>query len=202
MHSPVGDSPLLDAATMLRAYSIGLFPMAESRTDSTLCWVQPRERGIIPLDDRFHLPRSLAKALRRADYRLRYDCDFATIVTACAEARPESWINPTLEKLYNALYQQGYGHSVEVYDLDNRLIGGLFGIALGGVFFGESMFSRRTNASKIALVSLVNHLRDSGFGLLDCQFYTDHLGRFGAFKIDHADYLTRLQSALTLAARW
>lgn len=183
---------------LLRAYSIGLFPMSESADDPEIFWVSPDMRGILPLDERFHVSQSLAKFIRKAPFDIRIDHDFSGVMRACAEARPErpvTWINETIFRLYTALHHLGHAHSVEAYE-DGELVGGLYGVSLGSAFFGESMFSRRTNASKVCLVALVEHLRAKGFTLLDTQFTTDHLKTFGAIDIAQDDYLVLLDEAM------
>lgn len=182
---------------MLAAYAGGIFPMAESRDDPGLHWIDPRRRGIFPLDG-FHLSRSLRRAIRRGDYQIRTDASFDAVVRACA-ARPETWINAALERVYAELHARGHAHSLEVWQ-DGTLAGGVFGITLGGAFFGESMFSARTNASKIALAYLVDRLREAGFTLFDTQFLTPHLASLGAVEIPRADYHRRLHAALAIGA--
>lgn len=188
---------------LLSAYAVGMFPMANDYHDTTIHWIEPRRRGIIPLDG-FHVPRSLKKALRQGRFELRVDADFAAVMRACAAPtpeRPRTWLNPELIGLYVELHRRGHAHSVEAW-AEGRLVGGLYGVKLGGAFFGESMFSRATDASKVALVELIGRLRAGGFALLDTQFVTDHLQRFGAIEISRADYLGRLRRALPLAARF
>ncbi len=188
---------------LLKAYAYGVFPMAKSRGDETVYWVQPKLRGVLPLDQ-FHLPRSLRKTLRRGEFEVTIDKAFGDILDGCAEAapdRPDTWINDRIIRLFTELYNAGAAHSVEVW-MDGELAGGLYGLAMGGAFFGESMFSRRTDASKIALCHLVAMLRVGGFTLLDTQFITEHLARFGAVEISQSDYLAELQSALTRSARF
>lgn len=183
---------------LLRAYSIGLFPMAESADDPEIFWVSPEIRGILPLDDRFHVSHSLAKLIRKKPFDVHFDHDFPAVMRACAEAapdRPSTWINGTIYKLYCALHRFGHAHSVEAYE-DGALVGGLYGVSLGSAFFGESMFSRRTNASKVCLVALVERLREKGFTLLDTQFTTEHLKTFGAIDIPKEDYLALLEDAM------
>lgn len=182
---------------LLRAYSIGLFPMAESADDPELYWVEPEMRGIIPLDA-FHVSKSLAKAMRRQPFEIRINSAFADVMKKCAEEapdRPSTWINDTIHSLYNTLHTFGHAHSVEAFEGD-ELVGGLYGVSLGAAFFGESMFSRRTNASKICLVHLVEHLRQRGFLLLDTQFTTDHLKTFGAVDVPRKDYAKLLEAAM------
>lgn len=183
---------------LLRAYSIGLFPMAESADDPEIFWVSPEMRGILPLDERFHVSHSLAKFIRRKPFDVRFDHDFPAVMRACAEAtpeRPSTWINGTIHRLYSALHHLGHAHSVEAYEGD-ALVGGLYGVSLGSAFFGESMFSRRTNASKVCLVALVERLREKGYTLLDTQFTTEHLKTFGAIDVPKADYLALLERAM------
>lgn len=182
---------------LLRAYSIGLFPMSDSADDPELFWVEPELRGIIPLDD-FHVSKSLSKAIRKQPFDIRFDTAFDTVVARCAEAaedRPSTWINQQIRDLYGALHRLGHAHSVEAWEVD-ELVGGLYGVSLGTAFFGESMFSRRTNASKICLVHLVERLRERGFTLLDTQFTTEHLKTFGAVDIPKAEYGVLLEKAM------
>ncbi len=182
---------------LLRAYMAGVFPMAEGRNASRLFFVDPDRRGVMPLD-RFHVPRSLHKLLRKRPFEIRCDTAFEAVLDGCREStrdRPDTWINSEIRRVYLGLAEQGCCHSVEVWS-GGSLVGGLYGVALGGAFFGESMFSRTPNASKVALVNLVARLRHSGFMLLDCQFITDHLRQFGAIEIDRAVYQVRLADAL------
>lgn len=182
---------------LLRAYSIGLFPMADSADDPDLFWVEPELRGIIPLDD-FHVSKSLAKTIRRAPFDIRYDTAFEAVMDGCAAPapdRPTTWINGRIRSLYTALHEMGHAHSVEAWDGD-KLVGGLYGVSLGAAFFGESMFSRRTDASKICLVYLVERLRQRGFQLLDTQFTTEHLKNFGAIDVPKARYAKMLERAI------
>ncbi|MGI2035857.1 leucyl/phenylalanyl-tRNA--protein transferase [Rhizobium panacihumi] len=192
-----GQDPTITADILLRAYSIGLFPMADSADDPEIFWVEPDLRGIIPLDT-FHVSKSLQKAMRKAPFDIRFDTAFAAVMDGCAEAvdnRPSTWINSTIRALYTELHGLGHAHSVEAWE-DGELVGGLYGVSLGAAFFGESMFSRRTNASKICLVHLVERLRTQGFRLLDTQFTTDHLKTFGAIDVPKAEYLVMLQAAV------
>jgi leucyl/phenylalanyl-tRNA---protein transferase len=182
---------------LMQAYAMGIFPMAEGRDDPTVHWIDPRQRGIIPLDA-FHISRSLARRLRRGDYAIRADHDFAGVLCACAD-RPETWINDTIFDLYMALHRTGRAHSVEVWQ-DDRLIGGVYGVVMGAAFFGESMFSRRTDASKIALAYLVDRLRAGGFTLFDTQFLTPHLASLGGIEVNRARYRAMLADALTRQA--
>jgi len=194
---------------LLRAYAAGLFPMAESADSRELFWFDPPLRGILPLEG-FHVPRRLRRTVRRRPYRIAYDTDFEGVVAGCAEPtpdRPKTWINGEILGLYSRLFALGYAHSVECWsdepeDGGPRLVGGLYGVALRGAFFGERMFIRATDASKIALVHLVALLRDGGFRLLDTQFMTDHLARFGGVEIPQADYKDRLDDALGVVGRF
>lgn len=178
---------------LLHGYSIGIFPMAEHRDDPEIFWVDPRRRGVFPLDG-FHISRSLARRMRRGGYRIAINEDFAGVVDGCAD-RAETWINSEIRTLYIELYRRGQAHSFEVWQ-DGALTGGVYGVALGGAFFGESMFSRRTDASKIALAHLVDHLSRGGFTLFDTQFLTEHLASLGAVEISRAEYHRRLDRAL------
>jgi leucyl/phenylalanyl-tRNA---protein transferase len=187
---------------LLRAYSIGLFPMAESADDPEIFWVEPEVRGIIPLND-FHVSKSLAKAIRQKPFDIRFDTAFERVLDKCAEPapdRPSTWINQTIRDLYTALFHMGHAHSVEAFEGD-ELVGGLYGVSLGAAFFGESMFSRRSNASKISLVYLVERLKAQGFVLLDTQFTTDHLKTFGAIDMPKEEYEAVLQAAMVLPHR-
>lgn len=188
---------------LLRAYAIGIFPMAEGRNYKELHWIDPELRGIIPLD-RFHLPRKLRRRLRRGDFTVRCDSAFSDVIRACAEPterRHDTWINPTIERLYTDLYKVGFAHSVECWS-EGTLVGGLYGVSLGGAFFGESMFSRAPDGSKIALAHLALRLRLGGFRLLDTQFVTPHLAQFGAVEIPREDYRSLLAKAITTEARF
>ena len=191
-------TPPLTTELLLRAYAAGLFPMAESAESKNLSWYDPPVRAIIPLDHRFHVPRRLRRTLRQRSYRLLLNTSFERVMRACAASatgRETTWINDDLLHLYTALHHQGHAHSIEVWD-DDRLVGGLYGVSLGTAFFGESMFSLKTDASKIALVYLVALLRHCGFTLLDTQFQTDHLARFGAHEIPRATYHHLLDQAI------
>ncbi|HTI81997.1 MAG TPA: leucyl/phenylalanyl-tRNA--protein transferase [Acetobacteraceae bacterium] len=186
---------------MLRAYRHGLFPMAETRRGDRLYWLDPEKRGILPLD-RFHLPRRLARTVLSDAFTVTVDEDFAGTIAGCATAAPgreDTWINPQIERLFGELHQQGYAHSVESR-IDGHLVGGLYGVAIGGVFFGESMFSFARDASKVALVHLVARLRLGGYQLLDTQFITSHLSQFGAEELTRDEYRARLASALVAPA--
>lgn len=192
-----GASRLLGPQEMLAGYAQGIFPMAEARGSEVLHWVDPRFRGIMPLD-KFHISRSLARRIRRENYEIRTNSAFLDVVDLCA-ARPETWINAALRDLYGRLHAMGFAHSLEVVQ-EGALTGGVFGIALGGAFFGESMFSTRTDASKIALAYLVERLARGGFRLFDVQFMTDHLASLGAVEIPRARYRALLAEALALDA--
>ncbi|HYM72985.1 MAG TPA: leucyl/phenylalanyl-tRNA--protein transferase [Stellaceae bacterium] len=182
---------------LLRAYRAGIFPMAESADDPELFWVDPERRGILPLDG-FHLSRRLRRVVRQGRFEVRVDHDFAATLAACAEAtdkRPNTWINDEIVRLYTGLFELGAAHSVECWR-ENRLVGGLYGVSIGAAFFGESMFSRVTDASKVALVHLVALMRLGGYRLLDMQFLTPHLAQFGAIEVPRAQYHRLLADAL------
>lgn len=197
MASPRSGLTGLTPEILLRAYSIGLFPMAERADDPEIFWVEPELRGVLPLAT-FHVSRSLAKKIRRKPFDIRFDDAFDAVVEACAEHtadRPSTWINQTIKDLYSDLHHLGHAHSVEAWE-GATLVGGLYGVTLGSAFFGESMFSRRTDASKICLVHLVERLRDKGFTLLDAQFTTEHLKTFGAIDIPKSSYARMLSKAM------
>jgi leucyl/phenylalanyl-tRNA---protein transferase len=196
-------TPHLTPEILLRAYAEGLFPMAERRGDPALYWVSPDKRGILPLDG-FHVPRRLARTLRSGRFTLTADRAFVDVMRACAAPAPgrlESWINDEILRLYTALHAGGHAHSIECWR-DGELVGGLYGVRLGAAFFGESMFSHQRDASKAALVHLVEGLKRGGFVLLDTQFLTAHLARFGAVEIPRQQYLMKLNSALNREALW
>jgi leucyl/phenylalanyl-tRNA--protein transferase len=182
---------------LLRAYAMGIFPMAEARGDPAIHWVDPRRRGILPLDG-FHISRSLARRMRDPDLQVTADQAFAEVVSHCA-MREETWISRRIQALYQVLHDQGYAHSVEVWH-EGRLAGGVYGVVLGGAFFGESMFSARVDGSKIALAHAVARLRSGGFDLFDTQFLTPHLASLGGIEIGRADYHRRLAAALAVKA--
>lgn len=187
---------------LLKAYAIGVFPMAESRNDPTVYFVDPEERGVLPLDA-MHVSRSLRRAVRRRPFEVRLNTAFEAVLDGCAETRPErpdTWINPEIRRLYSELHLAGHAHSVECWR-GGDLVGGLYGVALGGAFFGESMFSRATDASKIALIHLAARLKTGGFVLLDTQFVTPHLGRFGAHAVPRDVYRRRLAQAIAVAVK-
>lgn len=193
----------ISPALLLRAYAAGIFPMAESADDPNLFWIDPEFRGVLPLDD-FHFSKRLARTVRSEQFEVRCDADFGATIRSCAEStehRQKTWINHEIVALYTALNRQGFAHSVECWR-EGGLVGGLYGVALGGAFFGESMFSRERDASKVALAHLVAILRRGGFTLLDVQFVTPHLQRFGAIEIPRAEYHRRLKEALQSTAHF
>ena len=188
---------VLDPDLLLRAYAIGVFPMSDSRDARDVYWVEPRRRAIIPLDG-FHLSKSLRKTLKSGRFEISLDRAFAEVVRRCAD-REDTWINEPIERSYNLLHSSGHAHSVEAWE-NGELVGGLYGVRLGAAYFGESMFSTRTDASKAALAWLVARLIVGGFRLLDCQFMTEHLRRLGAVEIEQSAYLALLASALGAGA--
>ncbi len=190
-------NPAVTPDILLHAYASGVFPMAEHRGDDQVFWVDPQRRGVIPLDQ-FHISRSLARTIRANRFRVTTDRAFEQVVTSCAD-RPETWINATIFSLYSQLHDLGHAHSLEVWDGDD-LVGGVYGVTRGAAFFGESMFSTRTDASKLALAYLVDRLRLTGFTLFDTQFLTPHLASLGAVEISRADYRKQLRRALTQSA--
>ena len=184
---------------LLKAYGCGIFPMAESASDNALYWIDPEERGVLPLQG-FHIPKRLARTVRSDHFEVRIDSAFDKVVEACAAPGPgrsNTWINARIARLYNALFAMGHCHSVEVWRED-KLVGGLYGVRLAGAFFGESMFSRERDASKVALVHLVARLRAGNFALLDTQFVTSHLAQFGVLEISREAYHKRLETALKI----
>ncbi len=188
---------------MLRAYRAGLFPMAETRRGDRLYWLDPERRGVLPLDG-FHLPRRLRRTVLSDQFRVTSDHDFAAVIAGCAAAAPgreDTWINTDIERLFTELHRLGHAHSVECWQ-DEVLVGGLYGVVLGGVYFGESMFSVARDASKVALVHLVARLRLCGFRLLDTQFVTTHLAQFGTLEVPRETYRALLAAAVDLRARW
>ena len=188
---------------LLRAYHAGLFPMAETRHGERLYWLDPEQRGVLPLGE-FHLPRRLLRTVLSDAFTVTSDTDFPAAIAGCAAARPgreDTWINDDIEALFNALHAQGHAHSVECRR-DGVLVGGLYGVTVGGAFFGESMFSLARDASKVALVHLVARLRLGGYRLLDTQFVTAHLSRFGAREVPRDDYKMQLAAAVGCPARW
>jgi leucyl/phenylalanyl-tRNA---protein transferase len=186
---------------LMRAYAMGIFPMADSRDAAGVYWVEPRKRGILPLDG-FRLSHSLRKTIVQDRFRVTADAAFQDVIALCAESaadREETWINRQIENAFVTLHHQGHAHSIEVWD-GGELAGGLYGLALGGAFFGESMVSRVADASKVALAWLVARLRVGGFSLLDCQFLTPHLASLGAVEVARADYIALLEGALLSAS--
>jgi leucyl/phenylalanyl-tRNA--protein transferase len=191
------DKMMLTPQILLKAYSCGLFPMSESADDPELFWVDPEVRGIIPLD-KFHIPRSLKKVINRGIFDIKINTDFPQVMRECAKEtddRPTTWINDTILKLYHELHLTGHAHSIEAWK-DGELVGGLYGVSLGSAFFGESMYSRATDASKVCLAFLVKHMIKNNFTLLDTQFTTDHLIRFGAVDIPRDEYSILLSKAM------
>lgn len=191
------DGPEITPALLLRAYASGVFPMADNAGSDEIFWVDPQRRGVIPLDG-LHVPRRTARSFLSSPFDLRVDSDFAATLDGCAD-RSETWINPPIRRLYIDLHRLGHAHSVEVWQ-DGRLVGGLYGVALGAAFFGESMFSRVRDASKFALIALVARLNTGGFRLLDTQFVTEHLARLGAVEISRDAYRRRLEVAVSRPA--
>jgi len=190
---------LIPLELLLGAYAQGAFPMAETADDAEVSWIRPHVRAVLPLDP-FHVPARLARTVRASDFAVTMDRAFRHVITACAEAAPgrqETWINGPIRQAYLDLHAAGLAHSVEVWE-GTRMVGGLYGLRMGGAFFGESMFSRATDASKIALVHLAGRLNHAGFVLLDAQFENPHLDQFGARAVPHDDYMRLLDSAKTL----
>ena len=185
---------MLDPRLLLQSYAMGIFPMADSRQSDEIFWVEPRMRAIIPIDG-FHVSRSLRRTLSSDRFTATLDRDFAGVISACAE-REETWINADIERAMLALHRLGHAHSVEVWDKAGELVGGVYGVKLGRAFFGESMFSRATDASKVALAWLVARLKAGGYALLDCQFMTDHLASLGAIAVPRDRYVALLSAAL------
>jgi leucyl/phenylalanyl-tRNA--protein transferase len=186
---------------LLKAYACGIFPMAESADDPALYWIEPQARGVLPLDN-VHVPKRLARTIRSGMFEMRVDTDFEGVISGCAASRPgrrSTWINARIRQLYGALFDQGHCHTIETWHED-RLVGGLYGVALGGAFFGESMFSTETGASKVALVYLVARLIHGRFSLLDTQFVTDHLRQFGTVELDKLAFHRQLERALARRA--
>lgn len=203
MSRPLAPGQRIPPDLLLRAYATGVFPMAESQEDPEVFWVRPEQRGIIPLHQ-FHVPRSLAKKIKQRPFEIRFDTDFAGVIDGCAEfrsGRTSTWINRPIREAYQALFERGNCHTVEAWKED-RLVGGLYGVTLGRTFFGESMFARERDASKICLFHLVQHMRERGFILLDTQFTTDHLKRFGAIDVPRGRYEALLEEALQGSAEF
>ena len=197
-------TPEITPQLLLRAYSIGMFPMSESADDPNIFWVDPDQRGIFPLDQ-INISRSLAKKLRSERFSVRVDHDFEAVIDCCAQTakgRNDTWINVRIRQLYHALFIMGFVHTVEVYDQEGALAGGLYGVQLGGAFFGESMFHRQTDASKVALIHLVARMRYAGFTLLDTQFVTPHLETLGALEVSRDDYHSMLDKAIGLRCKF
>jgi len=185
--------PSITPETLLRAYEAGIFPMADTAESEEIFWVDPRRRGVLPLDG-FHISRSLARRIRSGAYRVSLNEDFVGTVEGCAD-REETWINATIFDLYRELHRMGAAHSLEIH-MNGALVGGVYGVTIGGAFFGESMFSRATDASKLALAYMTTHLRRTGFTLFDTQFLTPHLASLGAVEIPRSAYHARLSAAL------
>jgi leucyl/phenylalanyl-tRNA--protein transferase len=186
---------------LLKAYACGIFPMAESADDPALYWIEPQQRGILLLDQ-IHVPRRLARTVRQRVYEIRIDTDFEGVISGCAASRPgrrTTWINPKIRGLYRELFHSGHCHTVEAR-AGGQLVGGLYGVALGGAFFGESMFSLARDASKVALVHLCARLAHGGFSLLDTQFVTDHLRQFGTVEVERPEFHKLLEKALAREA--
>ena len=198
-----GDRVEITPDLLLRAYAAGIFPMAEAADDPSLFWVEPRERGILPLD-RLHVPARLRRTLRADPFTVRIDHDFDAVIAACAapaEGREKTWISRRLAQAYGELFDLGHCHTVECYE-GPKLVGGLYGVRLGAAFFGESMFHRARDASKVALVHLCARLKAGGFQLLDTQFVTEHLAQFGAVTLPRRLYRQRLREAVEGSAEW
>ena len=196
------DNPMLEITpeVLLKAYSCGIFPMAESADDPQLFWIEPQARGLLPLDS-VTVPRRLARTIRKQPFEIRVDHDFEGVISGCAAAKPgrsSTWINDRIRSLYGDLFQMGHCHTIETWSADGELVGGLYGVALGGAFFGESMFSTQRDASKIALIYLCARLIKGGFVMLDTQFVTEHLRQFGAIEIDRGQFQVELESALAV----
>lgn len=197
------DEYLIAPELLLRAYASGIFPMSEDAEDPEVFWVRPEKRGIIPLDD-FHIPRSLRKTIRQKKFEIKIDSDFVRVIDGCASGtgdRSRTWINKSIRDAYIKLFRLGHCHTVEAW-IDDQLVGGLYGVTLGRAFFGESMFSRERDASKVCLAYLVSHLKKQGFVLLDTQFTTPHLERFGAIEVERSQYELILEEALQGCAKF
>ena len=199
--------PLITPEILLRAYAAGIFPMSESRDDAHIFWVEPEKRGLMPLNA-FHVPRRLARTVRTGQFEIRTDSDFEAVIAACAGdaamadgCRDESWINARIRALYGELFALGHVHTVECWR-EGQLVGGLYGVSLGGAFFGESMFHHETDASKVALVHLVARLIAGGYSLLDAQFQTAHLARFGTMEVPRKRYQALLRAAMEQQGDW
>lgn len=195
--------PSVTPEIILKAYTVGIFPMAESADDTGLFWVEPKMRGIIPLDE-FHVGKRLARTVRSNRFIVKADTDFGGVIEGCSQARSsgeKTWISRKIQQLYGELFNLGYCHTIAVYD-GGKLVGGLYGIMLGSAFFGESMFHYESDASKVALVHLVARMKAGGFTLLDTQFLSDHLMQFGAIEISRHNYTKLLKQALERNAHW
>ncbi len=198
MTRPFAPGERIPPDLLLKAYASGVFPMADSADDPEVFWVRPESRGVIPLEG-FHMPKSLAKVVRQGRFEIAFDRDFFGVIDGCAESRDvrrSTWINGPIREAYGRLFDRGHCHTVEAWR-DNRLVGGLYGVSLGRAFFGESMFARETDASKVCLVHLVERLKERGFVLLDTQFTTEHLKRFGAVDVPRLKYERLLEEAIT-----
>jgi leucyl/phenylalanyl-tRNA--protein transferase len=203
MTRPFAPGYRIDPDLLIRAYASGVFPMSESADDPEVFWVRPETRGILPLDC-LHIPRSLAKTIRKGIFEIRRDTDFEGVIDGCAESRPgrrRTWINGPIREAFGELFRRGNCHTVEAWR-DGKLVGGLYGVSLGRAFFGESMFARERDASKVCLAHLVGHLASRGFELLDTQFTTEHLKRFGAIDVPRARYERMLAEALSGDAKF
>ncbi|MEZ0171088.1 leucyl/phenylalanyl-tRNA--protein transferase [Microvirga sp. TS319] len=203
MTRPSDDNISITPEILLKAYAAGIFPMGEDADDPSLFWVEPRERGIIPLDA-FHVPKRLVRTVRSDEFEVHIDRDFDAVIAGCAAPatdREKTWINRRIRDLYGQLFDAGFCHTVEVYR-DGRLVGGLYGVRLKGAFFGESMFHTERDASKVALVHLVARLKRGGFTLLDTQFVTSHLAQFGAVEVPRRSYKQMLRMALEHEGNW
>ncbi|AAX74280.1 phenyalanyltransferase [Brucella abortus bv. 4 str. 292] len=197
------DDDIIEPEMLLRAYATGIFPMAEEADDPEVFWVRPEKRGVIPLDG-FHIPRSLQKTIRQGIFKIRLDSNFAGVIEGCASGtgeRARTWINEPIRRAYAKLFEIGHCHTVEAW-YEGKLAGGLYGVTLGRAFFGESMFTRKRDASKVCLAYLVQHLSRQGFVLLDTQFTTPHLERFGALEVPRKEYEEMLERALEGIARF
>ncbi|AAL52245.1 leucyl/phenylalanyl-tRNA--protein transferase [Brucella melitensis bv. 1 str. 16M] len=197
------DDDIIEPEMLLRAYATGIFPMAEEADDPEVFWVRPEKRGVIPLDG-FHIPRSLQKTIRQGIFEIRLDSNFAGVIEGCASGtgeRARTWINEPIRRAYAKLFEIGHCHTVEAW-YEGKLAGGLYGVTLGRAFFGESMFTRKRDASKVCLAYLVQHLSRQGFVLLDTQFTTPHLERFGALEVPRKEYEEMLERALEGIARF
>lgn len=190
---------MLSCARLLSAYRSGLFPMALDEAGH-IGWFSPDPRGVIPIDDRFHISHGLRRTLKGATFEIRFDGDFFAVMQACATVHGKTWISQELLTSYGQLHREGHAHSVEAWR-EGRLAGGLYGVEIGGAFFGESMFHFQTDASKVALVALVERMRERGFKLLDTQWTTPHLKQFGAYEMPRADYMRTLEKAIDLPCR-